>query len=154
MLTQTLRFTTRETDFSLLIHSFIPNNSNKQIKHPFSYFDNSVCANDACSFQFYTQSRTLYIQTRHLCNVYSNRRTMTMNLIESMIEKNSKKYYWLRLNVTKTGEMIWMCCLKKKQNKRMMHDLICVGMPVNSLQITTFEMLFKIMKSMKIVLYF
>lgn len=97
MLTQTLRFTTRETDFSLLIHSFIPNNSNKQIKHPFSYFDNSVCANDACSFQFYTQKhtqlRTLYIQTRHLCNVYLNRRTMTMNLIESMIEKNSKKYY-------------------------------------------------------------
>lgn len=39
-----------------------------------------------------------------------------------------------------------MCCLKTKQNKRMMHDLICVGMPVNSLRIATFEMLFKIMK--------
>lgn len=39
----------------------------------------------------HTQSRTLYIQTRHLCNVYLNRRTMTMNLIESMIEKKQQQ---------------------------------------------------------------
>lgn len=53
-------------------------------------------ANDACSFQFYThkkhtQSRTLYTQTHHLCNVYLNRRTMTMNLIKSIIEKKTAK---------------------------------------------------------------
>lgn len=81
---------------------------------------------------------------------------MTMNLIESMIEKKQQQ---ILLTEIKCYENWWddlnvLLENKTKQNKRMMHDLICVGMPVNSLRITTFEMLFKTMKSMKIVLYF